>query len=521
MKRNTACECEHAGWCARHQQTKGESDWRLCQFSPLHFERWERGEETSRNNGNSLSKTGTKNHQADTPTVAVIIISHNYGKYLVECLQSVLDQTLRPNEILVVDDASSDDTAIIAESFLSHGVDYAHVDYRNVHRSRQRGFELTTAEILCFLDADDILSPDYLEEGLRHFSNPHVGVVYSDCQLFGTSSEFICYPEHYSLAALERENFIHAGSLARRVALELSQSWKHDIDPRIALGDWFLWRRILRDNWVAVKQSSVYHYRRHKQSWSTTSTAYRSAYFNKAALDLENISLFIPLSGRIGLWPELTRFLTQNCWPHHQIHLTLLDTSQNPEFSREVRNWLAKCNYLSTSYHTLTVGSQRLANCDRHQVHIRDQVRQAMARIYNYLSRLPATEYVWFLEDDIIPPADACRRLLEGFEGNVASVAAPYRSRYHGGFCVWNDSQNHLHSPGAGFERVRGNGFGCAIIRKGVLREAVFTSSGPFPDFDHAFYEWLHGRGFEARVCWDAECLHLDSQESHIRLSTD
>lgn len=56
------------------------------------------------------------------PTLTVIVTAHNYGHYLDECLQSVLHQSRRPEEILVVDDASTDDTADVVARWSDRGV---------------------------------------------------------------------------------------------------------------------------------------------------------------------------------------------------------------------------------------------------------------------------------------------------------------------------------------------------------------------------------------------------------------
>lgn len=511
MKRNTPCECESQGWCSRHKIEKDTSKFRLCQFSKSHFDQWEQG--------TGIGQFAEKQRQASSPDgegqslmkVAIAIIAHNYGPYLAECIESILNQTVAPAEIIVVDDASTDNTREIAASFADAGVKYLHVEFQNVHKTREAGLNATSSPIICFLDADDILSPDYLQQGLAEFTDDRIAVVYSDCQLFGESIEYRSYPTLYDASQLELDNFIHAGSLVRRDAIVLSRVFDKAFDPIYVQGDWFLWRHILRDGWLAAKQKAVYHYRKHTTNWTHRMLEKRSKYFQYAALDQEQVTLCVPLSGRLKFWPELAAFLQRQSWPHDHIRLLLIDTSQDAEFSTVVRNWAAHSDYPVLNYIQYAVGPPRLADDNRREEEIQHSVRQAMARIYNRIAREVTTEYVWILEDDILPPDNVCRQLLHGFNGKTASVAAPYRSRFHQGYCAWQEGYHSIQEPEDGLQTITGNGFGCTIIRGSLLRQSVFTSQSDPPDFDLAFYTRLKQTSLEARVDWSCECEHRES----------
>jgi len=199
---------------------------------------------------------------------AVVVVAHNYGHFLKQCVESVLAQTSQPAEIVIVDDASTDDTPNIGKRFASRGVRYRRIESGNVHHARRIGFESVKSEIICFLDADDLLPPDYLASGVKCFADQRVGVVYSDVELFGTEFDRTAYPTQFDRGALERDNFIHAGSLVRREALRLSRVFEETFDPLKTHGDWFLWRRILRDGWTAARQGAAYRYRQHGRNWT-------------------------------------------------------------------------------------------------------------------------------------------------------------------------------------------------------------------------------------------------------------
>lgn len=442
------------------------------------------------------------------PQVAVVIPCHNYGCFVAEAIESALSQTIRPAEIMVVVDSSTDDSAEAANSYASESVSVVSVEFGNVHQVRRFGLQHTKSNTLCFLDADDKLAPDYLETGLQQFTSEDIGIVYSDLTQFGASEGIIGFTDAFSLSALHRENFMHAGSLVRRDVLELSNAFSHELAPNTAscTADWWLWRKAAEAGWKARKQTGTYYYRRHSASALAT-TARKVSYFQSAWLEQETITLFIPLSGRKSLWEQLCTFLENQTWPHDQIRLFILDTSQDEGFGQTVRHWLASSDYLDTRYVSRTVGTPQLA--DQPRIEAADEVRRSMAKIYNFLKTELTTELVWILEDDVIPPLDVARSLLEHFDERTVSVAAPYRSRFHSGYVAWDERSVTYREPQEGVTRVGGNGFGCTILRSESLRQTAFSHALRIPDFDGAFYATLQRKGEVCKINWDVECEHL------------
>ena len=236
---------------------------------------------------------------------------------------------------------------------------------------------------------------------------------------------------------------------------------------------------------------------------------HRGSYFQKRALQHGTVTLFIPLSGRFHTWPRLSEFLERQARPHDQIKLILCDTSQDPEFSGLLRQWAAASDYPDVRIMTMTVGSAGLAEKDRRPLGTRKKVQQAMARIYNRMMCELTTEFVWIIEDDVIPPADACRRLVDGFDKQIASVALTARSPYYDGYIAWDERNHLIEKPERGLQTVGGNGFCCVMLRRSVMRHIRFTHLGRNGDFDAAFYDWLASTNYQARVDWSVECEHL------------
>lgn len=103
---------------------------------------------------------------ADRHTVAVVVTCHNYAEWLPACIDSVLAQTYPVDEVIVVDDASDDNSLEIAVAYSQkdkrvHVV--THSGNMGVARSRNDGINGSSADYIICLDADDMLDPRYVE----------------------------------------------------------------------------------------------------------------------------------------------------------------------------------------------------------------------------------------------------------------------------------------------------------------------------------------------------------------------
>lgn len=115
-------------------------------------------------------------------SVSVIIPLYNHEKYIRETLESAIEQTVRPLEIIVVDDGSSDNSAKIARSFADR---YAQVKFwsqenRGAHCALNAAIYRARGDIVGILNSDDMYHPDRLAECLFAFrSEPAIDAVFT------------------------------------------------------------------------------------------------------------------------------------------------------------------------------------------------------------------------------------------------------------------------------------------------------------------------------------------------------
>lgn len=107
-----------------------------------------------------------------TVRASVIVPVYNNAGYIADCIHSILNQTVQDFELIVVDDASDDETPIIARAILDRRI----IHLRNPRNmgpaaARNRGLSVASAPYVFFTDADCTVTERWLEEGLRRFSS--------------------------------------------------------------------------------------------------------------------------------------------------------------------------------------------------------------------------------------------------------------------------------------------------------------------------------------------------------------
>jgi glycosyltransferase involved in cell wall biosynthesis len=113
------------------------------------------------------------------PSVSVIVPTYNCGPYLVEAIDSVLDQSLKPSEVIVVDDGSTDDTPAVLEKYAGRMTVIRQTN-AGVSAARNRALESVHGEFVALMDADDVSTSDRFAKQVATLrSNPQAVACFS------------------------------------------------------------------------------------------------------------------------------------------------------------------------------------------------------------------------------------------------------------------------------------------------------------------------------------------------------
>src|SRR5438034_340060 len=99
--------------------------------------------------------------------ISVIVPLYNKAPYIRRCLDSILAQTFRDFEIIVVDDGSTDEGANIVRDYIKKGIRLMEQANAGPGAARNRGTAAAAGDLVAWLDADDAWEPEYLAESVR------------------------------------------------------------------------------------------------------------------------------------------------------------------------------------------------------------------------------------------------------------------------------------------------------------------------------------------------------------------
>ena len=448
-------------------------------------------------------------------TVCVVIPCHNYARYLYECISSVKDQIHTVSQIIVVDDSSDDCPKLVCDKF--HGVEYKRCEVRDVHKARYHGLQFVKTKYVSFLDADDKLPPEYFKEAISIFAGDRrIAITYPQLDLFGAAKG----PAHGTQMApseidgdnIEQRNWVCAGSVYRTELVHQSRGYCRDINPSVNWSqDWHLAKAVLRSgNWIAKKMKTPLYYRRHSNNMSSRPN---DSYWNDADFVNESVTIVIAFSGRLEAWSQLLIWLKSQTWPINLVRLLIVNSTHKPLTASMLglEHWEG-----DLQIERIDAGYPELADKERrNQKEIGEMVGVSVASIYNRVITILGTEYVVFIEDDVIPKSDnMIEQMFMTMGPWVAGISGVYRQRYQSNKCCAFDvpymgdhSFKLLH--GVGIERVGGSGFGCLMTRRSVLRKFPLAGDGPDRFFDTALgaevsrldngsWRWILNRNIQA-----------------------
>ena len=100
--------------------------------------------------------------------VSIIVPVYNVEKYFDKCIESIIRQTYKNIEIIIVDDGSKDNSGIIADEYAKTDsrIKVFHSENRGLSFARNCGLKYATGDFLCFVDSDDYISEEYIEKML-------------------------------------------------------------------------------------------------------------------------------------------------------------------------------------------------------------------------------------------------------------------------------------------------------------------------------------------------------------------
>ncbi len=223
------------------------------------------------------------------PRVTVLMPTYNVAPWVDEAIQSILNQTYKDFDLLVIDDASSDDTLAHVRAINDPRIRIAAFPNNvGLADNLNRGLDLTDTELVARMDGDDIAEPDWLETGIKVLdSHPEVGVCSFGFQFFGTKTSLVRFPEWHedSKAQMLFGCTVIVPVLRRSVFVENNLRYSTAAFPA---EDYMMWSNVYRVTQVYNVQRTLFHYRTHETQISTSKRQAQIEKSNEVRLKMLN-----------------------------------------------------------------------------------------------------------------------------------------------------------------------------------------------------------------------------------------
>jgi len=276
----------------------------------------------------------------ENPKITVLMPVYNGEKHLKEAIESILNQTFKDFEFLIINDGSTDRSVEIIESYSDPCIRLVHNEQNlGLITTLNRGFDLCKGEYIARMDADDISLSIRLEKQVKFLdSNPDISICSSLIKTFGDINPSVFrYPEdHESIRStlLFKNSIAHPAVMMRNSAIKglyFDSSFKH-------AEDYELWARASKYLKFYNLQEVLLLYRMHNKQVSQHHIEEQSASSRKIMLSqLEDLGVK-PAEEELEL--------------HQQIGMGKIQPSK--EFVKRAENWMIKLKDINkkTAYYS-------------------------------------------------------------------------------------------------------------------------------------------------------------------------
>lgn len=186
----------------------------------------------------------------NTPCISVVIPTHNRANLVGRAIKSVLSQTFEDFELIVVDDASSDDTEEVVKQFQDSRIKYVrHQKNMGAPATRNTGIRIAKGTYIGLLDDDDVWLPTKLEKQTTKFRDvsSKVGLIYCGLEVKrddGNGIEAVYYPEYRGDVRIRLLKGTTIGSPTPLIKAECFQKVGVFDESLKSCQDWDMWKRI-------------------------------------------------------------------------------------------------------------------------------------------------------------------------------------------------------------------------------------------------------------------------------------
>ena len=186
--------------------------------------------------------------------ISVVVTTYMHGKYIREAIESVLKQTFKDFELIIIDDESPDKTEGEVAKVKDKRIKYIRQNHSGLPAyTRNRGIEIATGKLIALFDGDDIWHPNKLERCLEIFeNNPAIDILCHDMSFFKSNDRKIFrraysgpYQDDMYKQLLLKGNALSISSTVMKKSIFSEDRYSFSEDKRLfTVEDYDLWLRL-------------------------------------------------------------------------------------------------------------------------------------------------------------------------------------------------------------------------------------------------------------------------------------
>lgn len=227
----------------------------------------------------------------DSPLVTVFVPVYNSEQYLVECIESIINQTYKNLDILFVDDGSTDHSVNIVKEYLAKDSRIRLIENgenMGIPYTRNIGLKEARGKYMAIMDSDDIAMPERIEKQISYLeSNPDIDVVGSFYIMFDGNSEKrieipVTRPEEIKIMLMFHNPIANSSTTVRLESIR-KNNLRYNLDHFVGQ-DYGLWANLSKVGKLAILPEYLMKYR-HGHNNVTKKSINEKALKRKAVLD--------------------------------------------------------------------------------------------------------------------------------------------------------------------------------------------------------------------------------------------
>lgn len=247
--------------------------------------------------------------------VTVYITNYNYGKYITQSIESVLNQSLRDFELLIIDDGSTDNSREIIEKYRQYpGVTIIYQKNKGLNVTNNIAMRAARGSYIMRLDADDYLHPQALEvmSGILD-ADDKLGLVFPDYFYIDEAGTITGEERRHDF---EKEVSLYdqpAHGACTMVRLDFLKELGGYNESFVCQDGYDLWIKFVMHHKLINVNRSLFYYRRHDQNLTTNEDLILTTRQKIKELFVSENKLEIPVT--VAIIPVRATLIEKTCWP--------------------------------------------------------------------------------------------------------------------------------------------------------------------------------------------------------------